>query len=62
MKEIFLPVTPFPSQGLKVPGLGNDEGKYTTKAKVMHELRKISDNMDESVKSIQFFSIQWPLN
>jgi len=45
------------SQGLKLPGLGKDEGKYTTKAKGMHELRKISYNMDESVESIQFFSI-----
>lgn len=36
----------------------NEEGKYTTEAKVIYELRKIFDNMDESVESIQLFSIQ----
>ena len=41
--------------------LDNDEDEYVTKAKVIHELKKISDKMALSVESIQFFSIQWPL-
>lgn len=42
----------------KIAWLNNDEGKYTTKAKVVYELRKITYNKDGPVESIQIFSTQ----